>query len=42
MRGKRRMHARRAALASVRRLHHPRRHPHSGAETYQDAEAPVD
>lgn len=28
MRAKRRMHARRAALASVRRLHHPRRHPH--------------
>jgi predicted PurR-regulated permease PerM len=27
MRAKRRMHARRAALASVRRLHHPRRHP---------------
>jgi AI-2 transport protein TqsA len=28
MRGKRRMHARRAALASVRRLHVPRRHGH--------------
>jgi AI-2 transport protein TqsA len=28
-RARRRMHARRAALASVRRLHHPRRAPHS-------------
>src|SRR4051812_10155237 len=28
-RAKRRMHARRAALASVRRLHVPRRHPHA-------------
>jgi AI-2 transport protein TqsA len=35
MRAKRRMHARRAALASVRRLHHPRRQPQqadTGAE----------
>jgi predicted PurR-regulated permease PerM len=33
MRAKRRMHARRAALASVRRLHHPRRGAHpSGAD----------
>jgi AI-2 transport protein TqsA len=42
MRGKRRMHARRAALASVRRLHHPRRHPQSGTETQLDAEAHAD
>jgi predicted PurR-regulated permease PerM len=32
MRARRRMHARRAALASVRRLHHPRRAAHSEPE----------
>jgi AI-2 transport protein TqsA len=32
-RAKRRMHARRAALASVRRLHVPRRHPHHTDDT---------
>ena len=36
-RAKRRMHARRAALASVRRLHVPRRHPHhTDTETHPD------
>jgi AI-2 transport protein TqsA len=35
-RARRRMHARRAALASVRRLHHPRRH-HGAAETQPEA-----
>jgi AI-2 transport protein TqsA len=46
-RAKRRMHARRAALASVRRLHVPRRHhggaaPPSDTEVLTDVEAHVD
>ena len=36
MRAKRRMHARRAALASVRRLHHPRRAPSATAAAPED------
>jgi len=35
-RAKRRMHARRAALASVRRLHVPRRHPHAPPHAADD------
>ena len=39
-RAKRRMHARRAALASVRRLHVPRRHPHPHPPPPSDTEVP--